>query len=107
MKNLQETEELKKFCCTETERAQQLRTDELSRQERESQPAVNLLAVHIQELQDKVNSLNDSREFCDLETASSSGLFHVLDHPVIVPSPRGMLCSDSCLPPDTRNLHGT
>ena len=42
-----------------------MRTDELSRQEWESQSFVNQLTVQIQELQDKVNSLNNSREFCD------------------------------------------
>ena len=47
MRNFQEMEELKKFCCTEAERAQQLRVDELSRQEGESQSAVH------QEVQDK------------------------------------------------------
>ena len=51
------------FCCTEAERAQQLRIDELSRQEKESQSTVNQLMVQIQEVQDKVNSLNVSREF--------------------------------------------
>ena len=35
MKNLQETEELKKLCCTEAERAQQVRIYELSEREKE------------------------------------------------------------------------
>ena len=49
-------EELKKFCCAEVERAQQLQIDELSRQEEASRSTVNQFTVHIQELQDKVNS---------------------------------------------------
>ena len=69
-------EELNKMCCTEAERAKQLRKDETV-QEKESKSTVNQLMVQIQELQDKVNSLNDSREFYDPETASSSGLSHV------------------------------
>ena len=55
------------------------------------------------ELQDKVNSLNDSKEFCDLETASSSGLGHVHIQPISVPSARGLISRDSWLQPDTRN----
>ena len=48
-------------------RAQQWRTDEFSRQE--SQFTVNELTAQIKELQDKVNSMNDSREFQDVEPA--------------------------------------
>ena len=40
MKSLQEVEELKKMCCTEAERAKQLRRDELSIQEKENKSAV-------------------------------------------------------------------
>ena len=54
VRTLQEMEELKKICSTEAERTQQLRVDNLSRQElQESQSTVNLLAVPFQELQDK------------------------------------------------------
>ena len=63
--------------------------------------------VQIQELQDKVNSLNDAKEFYDLETASSSGLSHVPSQPVSIPSPRGMIGRNSCLQLDTRNSLGT
>ena len=106
-RNLQVLEEFKKICCTEPERPKQLRIDELPAQEKESQSTVNLLTVQIQELQDKVKSLSDSREFCDPETASSSGLSHVPSHPMSIPSPRGMLSRDSCLQLDTRNSYGT
>ena len=68
---------------------------------------VNQLTVQIQELQDKVNSLNYSRDLHDPETASSSGLSHVPKYPSIVPSPLGMLSRDSCPQLDTRNLFGT
>ena len=57
MRNLLEMKELKKFCCAETERAQQLRIDELSRRERESQSSVVLFTVRSHDLQDKLNSL--------------------------------------------------
>ena len=81
-KSNQEIEELKKFCCTEAGRANQLRIDELSTREKVSK------LVQIQELQGKVNSLNDTREFFGLETASSSGFSHVPSHPLCIPSPR-------------------
>ena len=42
---------------------------------------MNQLAVQIQELQDEVNSLNDSNEIFDPEPASGSGLSHVPSHP--------------------------
>ena len=50
MRNLQKMEELNKFCCTEAERPQQLRADELSRQEKENKSTMNQLTVQIQEL---------------------------------------------------------
>ena len=54
-KNTQEVEELKMICCSETERTQELRTDDFSRHElQESQSTVNQLTVQIQELQDGV-----------------------------------------------------
>ena len=68
IETFQEMEELKKICCTEAERTQQL------------QSAVNQFTLQIQALQDKVNSLNDSSDFYDPETASSSGLSHVPSH---------------------------
>ena len=55
VRSLQAREELPK-CCTEAERAKQLRIDELSFYEKERKSTVNLLMVQIQELQDKVNS---------------------------------------------------
>ena len=93
---LQEMEEMKKICCAEAERSQQLRIDELSRQDTESQSTVFQFTVHIQELQ----------EFQDVETATSSGLSHIPSHPVIFPNSRGMLSRDFCLRPDTQNLYG-
>ena len=65
---------MKKMCCTEAAKSKQFRTDKLSTQEEESKSTVNQLMVQIQELQDKVNSQNDAKEFHDPETASSFGL---------------------------------
>ena len=51
-----------------------------------------------------MNSLSDAREFCDPETASSSGASHVPSQPLTFPSPRTVPCRDSGLPHDTRNI---
>ena len=97
---LQEVEELK--------RAQELRTDEFSRKEfRESKFIVNELTAQIQELQDKVTFLNDSREFQDVESACYSRLSHVPSQLVVIPSPCEMLSRDCCQRSDTRDSLGT
>ena len=44
------------------------------------------LRFQTQELQDKVNVLGGARDFKGIETASSSGSFHVPRHPLVVPS---------------------
>ena len=83
MKILLEIEEKKKLCCTEEERAKQLRIDELSRQEKESQSAMNQQTVQIQKVQDKVNEFLErfQKGFHDPATASSSGLSLYLQSP--------------------------
>ena len=63
---------------------------------------VNQLMFQIQELLDKVISLNDAREFYHPETASSSGLSHVPNQPMSTPSLHGLVGRDSC-----SLLHGT
>ena len=52
----QETEDLRRICCTEAGRARQMRIDELSTQKGESTSTVNQLMVRIQEQQDEVLS---------------------------------------------------
>ena len=61
---------------------------------------VSQLLTRIQDLQNKVNSLSETREFYDPETASSSGATHVPSQPSTIPSPRTMPCRDSGLPDD-------
>ena len=69
--------------------------------------AVSQLLTQIQDLQNKVNSLSDAREFYDHLTASSSRASHVPSQPLIIPSPRELRSRDSGLPLDTRNVMGT
>ena len=82
--------------------------DEFFRQElRESQATIHEVALEIQELQDRVNLMNDSREFQDVEAACSGRLSHVPSQQAIVPRLRGMLSRVQSLRPDTWNLLGT
>ena len=78
-RNCEEIEELRRFCCEETKRAIQLRSDELSMQQ-ERNPTTVLL-IQVQNLQKKVNSLSDAREFYDPDAASSPGSSHVPSQP--------------------------
>ena len=55
--------ELRKICCVEADRAGRLKLNELSMQQKEHLSTVKQLMALIQDLQDKVNSLNDARVF--------------------------------------------
>ena len=66
-KDCQEIEELRRFSWEETNKARQARIDELSMRQQRNPETVNQLLTQIQELQNKVNSLSDAREFYDPE----------------------------------------
>ena len=77
VKSLNEMEELK--------RVQESRVDEFSRRRLiEDQDTVNELTARIQELQNQVNCMNDSRGFQDAESVRS-GQSHVASQPVFFP----------------------
>ena len=59
-RNCQEIEEV---CCEETDRARQLRIDELSLQQERNPITVSQLLTQIQDFQNRVNSLADARKF--------------------------------------------
>ena len=85
-----------------------MRIDEFSRQDlRESQATMQDLMSQIQELQEEVNLMIDSREFQDVESVCSGKLSHVPSQPAIVPSPRSVPSRDQSLRLDTWNLFGT
>ena len=94
---------LRRISCEETDKARQLRIDELSMQQERNPTTVRQLLIQIQDLQNEVNSLFDTRECYDPETASSSGASHVPSQPLTIPSPRGM----RRLPLETRNTMRT
>ena len=107
MKSLNEMEELKRF--------QGSRFDEFSRRRLiENQDTILELTARIQELQNEVNCLNDSRDFKDAESVRS-GLSHVPSQPALLPpfrDPGGMLSrsvgmpSRNDKPPDIWDTHG-
>ena len=98
-----EIEELRRICREETERARQLRTDELDAQKKEELSTVNQLLSQIRTLQDKVNALSEDKEFYDPETARSPGMSHVPVKPREFRVPEA--CSAAIL--DYRTFRGT
>ena len=100
IKSLHEMEELK--------RVQELRIDEFSRRRLiENQDTILELTARIQEQQNEINCMNDSREFKDAESVRS-GLSHVPSQPALFPPYRdpGGLRSRNDKPPDIWNTHG-
>ena len=60
----------------------------------------------MQEMQEQMNSMNDSREFQEVESNHSGRLSHVSSQPAAIPSSRSMLSRDKRLPLDTWNTSG-
>ena len=58
----------------------------------------------MQQMQEQMNSLNDSGDFQDVESNYSGRLSHVSCKPVMIPSSRSLLSRDTRLPLDTWNL---
>ena len=99
----------------ELKRVQDLRIDDFSRRRLiENQDTINELTARIQELQNDVNCMNDSRDFQDAESVRS-GLSHVPSQLALLPPFRdrcGMLSrsvgmpSRNDKPPDIWDTHG-
>ena len=53
---------------------------------------------------ERVNCMNDSREFQDIESNFCGQFSHVPSQPAVIRSPRSMLSRDKRLPLDTWNL---
>ena len=92
----------------ELKRVQESRVDESSKRRLiENQDTINELTARIQELQNEVNCLNDSRDVKDAESARC-GLSRVPSQPALLPpfrDPGGML-SRKDKPPDIWDTHG-
>ena len=92
----------------EMKKAQELRVDEFSVQKlRESHVTIQKLTSQLQEMQERVNYLNDSGEFREVESNYSGKFSHVPSQSAGIPSPRSMLSCDKRLPFDTWNLSGS
>ena len=88
-------------------RAQELRVDEFSVQKfGESHETIRRLTSLFQEMQEQMNSMNDSGEFQEVESNHSGMLSSVASQPAVVPSPRSMLSRDKRLPLDTWKTSG-
>ena len=91
----------------EMKRAQELRVDEVSVQKfTENHETIQQLSAQLQEMQDQMNSMNDSGECQDAESNFGGRLSHVSSQPAIIPSSRSMLSRDKRLPLNTRNSSG-
>ena len=100
IKSLHEMEELK--------RVQGIRIDEFSRRRLiENQDTIHELTARIQELQNEVNCMNDSRDFKDAESVRS-GLSHVPSQPALFLPYRdpGEVSSRNDKSPDIWDTHG-
>ena len=85
-------QEIEEWRCQETDRARQAILDDLSMHAKRDPTSLSQLLTQIQDLQNKVNSLSDARDFYDPETASSTGATHVPSQPSTIPSPRTVPC---------------
>ena len=95
-------EELRRICCKQADRVRQPTNH--PEQQKENPSTVNQL---VSQLQDKVNPLHDGKEFCDPKTAEKQVWNVPRCHSSRMPSPRGMISRDSCLPHNSRNSMGT
>ena len=92
----------------EMKRAQELQFHEFSLQKlRESHETIQRLTSEVQELQERMNYVNDSVDFQEVESNCSGKLAHVSSQPVRIPRPRSMLSCDKRLPLDTWNRSGS
>ena len=103
-RDCREIEELGRIGCEEIEPARQGRSEELSMQKRRNPTTVSQMMAQIHDLQNKVNSFSDAREFYDPESGSSSGATHVPDQTSTILSSRTLPRCDSGSPRKTQNF---
>ena len=75
-------------------------------QQERNPTTVSQLLTQIQDLQNKANSLSDTREFHDPASGSRSGATHDPDQTSTILSSRTLPCCDSGLPRNTQNCTG-
>ena len=91
----------------ESRREQVRSQEELPLQKlKEIHETIQKLTSQLQEMQNQVNSVNDSGEFQEVETNYSGRWSYVSSQPAMIPSARSMLSRDKRLPLDTGNASG-
>ena len=91
----------------EIKRAQELRVDEVSVQKfRENHDTIQQLTSNLQQMQEQMNSMNDSGDFQDVGSNYSGRLSRAPSQPAMIPSSPSMLSRDKRLPLDTWNQSG-
>ena len=91
----------------EMKRAQELRVDEISVQKlRENHETILKFTSKLQEMQEQMNSRNDSGVRQDVESNYGGRLSYVSSQFAMIPSSRSMLSRDKRLPLDTWNQSG-
>ena len=73
---------------------------------RENHETIQKLTSQLQEMQDQMNSMNDSGECQEVESNYSGRLSYSSSQPAMIPSSRSMLSRDKRLPLDTWNTSG-
>ena len=87
-KALRETQIRKMHEMGEMKRAQEIRVDEFSVQKmRESHDTIQRLTSQLQEVQERVNCMNGSGEFQEVESNHSGRLSYVPSQQAVIPSP--------------------
>ena len=88
-------------------RAQELRVDEVSAQKlRESHETIPRLTLQMQQMQEQMNSMNDSGEYQEVESNHSGVVSYVPSQPAGIPCSRSMLSCDKRLPLETLIMSG-
>ena len=73
---------------------------------RENHETIQQRTSHLQQMQEQMNSMNDSGDYQDVESNSSGRLSHVSSQFAMIPSSRAMLSRDKRVPLDTWNQSG-
>ena len=73
----------------------------------ESHETIQRLTSQLQEMQEQMNPMSDSREFQEVESNHSERLSYVPNQPAAIPRSRSLLGRDKRLPLDTWNTSGS
>ena len=88
-------------------RAQEQRVDEVSVHKlRENHETIQQLTSQLQQIQEQMNTMNDSGDFQDVEWNSCGRLSHVSSQTAMIPSSHPLLSRDKRLLLDTWNQSG-